>query len=393
MESNSHAETCCESRSKKKGDYGEAALRRPTRAHAWPASRLGLVHRTPCAVETAAAALHPPVARVFSRQPNALQSLLRLPWRCRVASPRRLCCRPRAHCTAPRALGVVDLTRPLRALVSFRLLALTVTVRLMVMLMLLLLPSAAPGRCPPLAASRCFGHLAIRPDRFTCLNCGNMACVYEGGPGLNHSGLNHLVLKQPLTERRELSRAYGVMEREICTLGLLRQFAWAPKVLCVDDHAYVMQHRGGPRCRDQLPVDYEAQVTTIVKDMQSIGVRHNDMLKPGNNDFVVDSDGRVSLVDFGWASVNGSFAARCTFQGAKLSAPNRHPTTNANSLLRGIQNLDETNHSVNTKVKCTDNTYTSQLLKRTVASRVSQSNVVQSEATRRPQDGQRNTAA
>ena len=201
---------------------------------------------------------------------------------------------------------------------------------------------AASHRCPPLAASRCVNN----PAAYTCLSSGFTAFVYETG-----QHLNRLVLKQKRNASApSLSNAYRMMDREVCTLNLLRQFAWAPKVLCVYNYAYVMQHRGWPRCRAEMPVDYEAQVQTIVKDMLSVGVRHNDMLKPGTNDFVVDSDGRVSLVDFGWASVNGSFAAHCTFGGASYSAPDRHPTTL--SLQRGIRNLNETNHSVNTQAKC-----------------------------------------
>jgi len=108
-------------------------------------------------------------------------------------------------------------------------------------------------------------------------------------------------------------------EREICVLQKLQQFPWAPRLFCTGTDYMLTSYSGQPACQERLPQDYMAQVATILSDIQSVGVRHNDLQKGSLTDFLIDErTGRLSLVDYGWASLNGSLAMNCTAHGGRV---------------------------------------------------------------------------
>ena len=105
---------------------------------------------------------------------------------------------------------------------------------------------------------------------------------------------------------------------------------------------------GSTRCEDELPADYAQQIASIVRDMQSVGVRHNDMMKPGKSDVVVDHHGRASLVDFGWGTIDGKLDLRCNVSGYAFQSGTAH-VYGAWDLSNGFRNKNETRHL---RVKC-----------------------------------------
>ena len=112
-------------------------------------------------------------------------------------------------------------------------------------------------------------------------------------------------------------------ERETCVLQKLQQFPWAPRLFCTGTDYILTSYSGQPACLERLPQDYMAQVATILSDLQSLGVRHNEVQKSHNDlhktDFLMDErTGRLSLVDYGWASLNGSLAMNCTAHGGRV---------------------------------------------------------------------------
>ena len=109
-------------------------------------------------------------------------------------------------------------------------------------------------------------------------------------------------------------------ERETCILQALQQFAWAPRWLCTGTDYMLSSFGGRPACRERIPSDYRAQVGTILAEMHSVGVRHNDLHKDKATDFMVDAPttGRVALADFGWATINGTLAAQCHAHDGRL---------------------------------------------------------------------------
>ena len=108
-------------------------------------------------------------------------------------------------------------------------------------------------------------------------------------------------------------------ERETCVLQKLQQFPWAPRLFCTGTDYMLTSYNGQTACQERLPRDYMAQVATILSDVQSVGVRHNDLQKGAVADFLIDErTGRLSLVDYGWASLNGSLAMSCTAHGGRV---------------------------------------------------------------------------
>jgi hypothetical protein len=104
-------------------------------------------------------------------------------------------------------------------------------------------------------------------------------------------------------------------DREACFLRRLRNVAWAPQLLCHSAHGMVFEAMGEPVNPQTLPHDWEAQTATILTDLQARGIRHNDIWRMGKFSpwmyggtaievMVRRTTGRLSLVDFGWATLN-----------------------------------------------------------------------------------------
>ena len=173
---------------------------------------------------------------------------------------------------------------------------------------------------------------SIAAYNLVLLTCGNSACIYVNSNKTT-------VLKQI---RPDYSQ-YLTLQREACTLQALRQFTWAPKLICQTGDYLLTTYMGESSCKDNLPHNYARQVRQIVSDMTSVSVRHNDMSKSYANDFVILRN-RVSLVDFGWATIRGNLAANCTFNNVHLFAPNYRPHTK--SIDNGFKARDETLHTI-----------------------------------------------
>ena len=111
--------------------------------------------------------------------------------------------------------------------------------------------------------------------------------------------------------------SYNLLAREVCVLALLQQFQWCPRLLAVTTTTITMSFVGETVSARSLPRDYSQQYKQILADMASVGVRHNDIWCPlsgplyragicsnGKSEVMVNLlNSRLSLVDFGWATV------------------------------------------------------------------------------------------
>ena len=113
-------------------------------------------------------------------------------------------------------------------------------------------------------------------------------------------------------------KSWQPVRREACLLEKLHRFRWAPELLCFNGDTLVMQHVGKRVSRATLPADYKHQVRTMLEDMQSLGIRHNDIASPYRVDLMVNTGGEMSLVDFGFASVGTDFSANCSGVPSKI---------------------------------------------------------------------------
>ena len=108
-------------------------------------------------------------------------------------------------------------------------------------------------------------------------------------------------------------------KREACFLRRLRDVAWAPQLLCHSKQGMVFEAVGEPVSPRNLPYDWQAQTATILTDLHARGIRHNDIWRMGGFttwmyggtriEVMVRRTGRLSLVDFGWATSNDGW--RC----------------------------------------------------------------------------------
>jgi hypothetical protein len=166
--------------------------------------------------------------------------------------------------------------------------------------------------------------------------CGGLSCPFEDAG-------RTLVLKRfnfgtRTSWQRDLFYSFRPMEREACATQTLSRFAWAARLLCIGVDYLLLTNQGQPACTEELPPDFHAQAQSIIADLRSIGMRQNDMGKTDKTDFVV-KDGRVALVDFTWATINGSLEASCSFNGLQFKAPGARPRHH--DLSRGFNVPDE----------------------------------------------------
>jgi len=109
---------------------------------------------------------------------------------------------------------------------------------------------------------------------------------------------------------------WGVVSREVCVLQLLQRFAWCPRLLSFTNTSLMTQLSGKPINSTNIPDDYMYQISQILSDMQSVGIRHNDLFKVQGKtnqpqiEIVVGTDGKMSVVDFSWSSVHGRYSCR-----------------------------------------------------------------------------------
>ena len=98
-------------------------------------------------------------------------------------------------------------------------------------------------------------------------------------------------------------KEHDVYVREKYMSSILSQFNWYPRLLYSDDvnQILIFENVGEPISKKNKPRDFVEQMNTILTDIKSVNVDHND-IKPG--EILVNSKGKVFLCDFGWASVN-----------------------------------------------------------------------------------------
>ena len=118
-----------------------------------------------------------------------------------------------------------------------------------------------------------------------------------------------------------------LLSREVCILQLLQRFAWAPRLLCAGSDFMLTTYMGQPACASQMNADLTQQLSNLLHDMSSVGVRHNDLARRHYRGRVSGTievmlrDQRIALVDFALGTVNGSHAVSCTLNGKSYAAP------------------------------------------------------------------------
>ena len=125
-----------------------------------------------------------------------------------------------------------------------------------------------------------------------------------GRSSLRYMG-SSVLLKVP----RDLQMAI----REDCVLRMLQDQSYAPGLICAAGNMLLLQHAGRKLSYTNLPIDYHVQAKRILSDLASRGLQHNDIWKnntsiPPFEIEILEDNGLLKVVDFGTATLNGSFA-------------------------------------------------------------------------------------
>ena len=107
---------------------------------------------------------------------------------------------------------------------------------------------------------------------------------------------------------------------------------------------------GQPACVEEFDVHFRMQLDVMLRDMKSARIHHNDLGKKGPMTGAIEvlrQNGRISLVDFGLASLNGSHTISCDINGTRYAARDHvyaiakqglHKSEDSDSVLSTMQN-------------------------------------------------------
>ena len=126
--------------------------------------------------------------------------------------------------------------------------------------------------------------------------------------------LPHLFIKYIINFKK-----YDVYHREKHIGSILNQFDWYPKLLYCDDtnQILIFSNVGIPLTTCNKPKNIKEQFDNILKDMESVSVKHND-IKQG--ELLINKSGKIFLCDFGWGTVNNELGCGINiFNGKKPS--------------------------------------------------------------------------
>ena len=94
---------------------------------------------------------------------------------------------------------------------------------------------------------------------------------------------------------------FGILEREVSWLKRLAKSGIVPKLVSSTDTNLCLTYVGEPVRRHNLPPDWREQAETVLTALAEAACRHNDI----KCDNLTVLDGRLYLLDFGWATVQG----------------------------------------------------------------------------------------
>lgn len=101
-----------------------------------------------------------------------------------------------------------------------------------------------------------------------------------------------------------------MVDRDACILNTMSG-NYVPRVLCSTRGMMLTERVGRPLTVHNIPHDYRVQAEVILAAMASRGVEHHDLFKSDSGsafmvEFLLDSAGKLSAIDFGTGSINGS---------------------------------------------------------------------------------------
>jgi len=101
---------------------------------------------------------------------------------------------------------------------------------------------------------------------------------------------------------------YDVLKREIFFYKLLKNFDWLPKLYHYGNNYMVVEYCGKQINKKNIPNNYKEQILKILDDLKSMNIRHNDLYCSDEKVNITVKNGKLFVIDFGWASINDDFS-------------------------------------------------------------------------------------
>lgn len=148
--------------------------------------------------------------------------------------------------------------------------------------------------------------------RFASSDCRRAALAFRKNVEYeDDSGLYHLNLDQPAISSVVIKLNAGlviktvstfsefkILEREVSWLSKLQSTGIVPQLLSYTADTLTLDYRGEPVRKYNLPADWRRQASDILATLSQHGCCHNDI----KCDNLVVLNGKLSLIDFGWAT-------------------------------------------------------------------------------------------
>ena len=104
------------------------------------------------------------------------------------------------------------------------------------------------------------------------------------------------------------NKKFDTIKREALIYQLLikHNMNWSLKLIDYKDNYLITEYLNNSKNIDKynIPNDYKEQLNKIFSDMDKLNLRHNDLKL---SDILVQ-DGKIIIIDFGWASINNCFS-------------------------------------------------------------------------------------
>ncbi len=149
-----------------------------------------------------------------------------------------------------------------------------------------------------------------------------------------------------ILEKRILKEAnqyleHDIIKREIHILNMLQKnnMNWAPKIINSTEDYIILEYYGVPITQYNIPTDYKAQMHKILNDLNSLKIKHNDIIFNNHSKIYVKNK-KLYIIDFEWASINNDFSCGINISNKKKP----FGSTNDNNAIAYLETLYNQKH-------------------------------------------------
>lgn len=142
----------------------------------------------------------------------------------------------------------------------------------------------------------------LQPSKLACFTDAQTQVVYR--IHFAQSAISHVVIDlNALVVSKTIGRfeEFGILDREAYWLRGLGTSGVTPILLSGKAPTLRVRYVGEPVPRYNLPADWQGQAETILAALSAVGCWHNDI----KCDNLTVLDGKLHLLDFGWATSEG----------------------------------------------------------------------------------------